>query len=117
MAQQGIPEPLDKETIIKGLGESIFSRNLLLYETINSTNILAKELAIKGAPEGTVVIAEEQTAGKGRLDRRWLSQSHKNLLFTILLVPPFGAEHIFLLTMMLDAGLVCDRRSKGYDRG
>jgi BirA family transcriptional regulator, biotin operon repressor / biotin---[acetyl-CoA-carboxylase] ligase len=94
-------EQLDTERLINNLGETIFSRNLILYQTINSTNIAAKDLAMKGAPEGTVVITEEQSAGKGRLDRKWLSQSHKNLMFTILLRPPFGADHIFLLTMML----------------
>jgi BirA family transcriptional regulator, biotin operon repressor / biotin---[acetyl-CoA-carboxylase] ligase len=94
-------EQLDRETLIKGLGKSIFSQNLIIYQKINSTNVVAKDMATKGAPEGTIVIAEEQTAGKGRLDRRWLSNSHKNLLFTILLRPSWGADNIFLLTMML----------------
>jgi BirA family transcriptional regulator, biotin operon repressor / biotin---[acetyl-CoA-carboxylase] ligase len=94
-------EQLDRETLIKGLGKSIFSQNLILHQKINSTNVIAKELAMKGAPEGTIVIAEEQTAGKGRLDRKWLSPGRENLLFTILLRPHWGADNIFLLTMML----------------
>ena len=101
MEPQGIPEPLNKETIIRGLGESIFSRNIILYQRINSTNVLAKELALNGAPEGTLVLAEEQTAGKGRLNRKWLSPDRENLLFTILLRPPWDADNIFLLTMIL----------------
>jgi BirA family transcriptional regulator, biotin operon repressor / biotin---[acetyl-CoA-carboxylase] ligase len=94
-------EPLDKERLVQGLGDSIFSQNLILHQKINSTNVVAKELAMKGAPEGTIVIAEEQTAGKGRLDRKWVSPGRENLLFTILLRPPWGAENVFQLTMML----------------
>jgi BirA family transcriptional regulator, biotin operon repressor / biotin---[acetyl-CoA-carboxylase] ligase len=94
-------EFLDQDIIIKGLGRSIFSGNFIFHKKIDSTNMLAKELALKGAPHGTLVLAEEQTAGKGRLDRKWLSQGHENLLFTILLRPTLNAENIFPLTMIL----------------
>lgn len=94
-------EPLEKDFIIKGLKGSIFSKNFHIYEIISSTNTLAKEMAIKGAPHGTGVIAEDQTTGKGRLDRKWLSRGHENLLFTILLRPSLDAGNIFILTMIL----------------
>ena len=95
------PAPFDRNKIISGLVESIFTKNLILHQKINSTNTLAKELALKGAPHGTLVLAEEQAAGKGRLDRKWLSQGHENLLFTILLRPTLNADNIFPLTMIL----------------
>ena len=95
------PAPFDRNKIISGLVESIFTKNLILHQKINSTNTLAKELAMKGAPHGTLVLAEEQAAGKGRLDRKWLSQGHENLLFTILLRPTLNADNIFPLTMIL----------------
>jgi len=94
-------ESLEKDFIIQGLKGSIFSKNIHIYEIISSTNTLAKEMATKGAPHGTVVLAEEQTAGKGRLDRRWLSRGHENLLFTILLRPQLDIDKIFVLTMSL----------------
>jgi len=94
-------EPLDKDLIVKGLKGSVFSGNFIFHEIINSTNTLAKALAIKGAPHGTVVLAEEQTAGKGRLDRKWISRGHENLLFTILIRPSLDASNIFILTMIL----------------
>jgi BirA family biotin operon repressor/biotin-[acetyl-CoA-carboxylase] ligase len=94
-------EFLDQEIIIKGLGRSVFSGNLIFHKKIHSTNTLAKELALKGAPHGTLVLAEEQTAGKGRLDRKWLSRGHENLLFTLLLRPTLNADNIFPLTMIL----------------
>jgi BirA family biotin operon repressor/biotin-[acetyl-CoA-carboxylase] ligase len=94
-------EFLDQAAIIKGLGKSVFSGNLIFHKRIDSTNTHAKELALKGAPHGTVVLAEEQTAGKGRLDRKWLSHGHENLLFTILLRPSLKTDKIFILTMIL----------------
>jgi len=106
MASQKISETLDKDIIIKGLGSSLFSKNLVFHERINSTNALAKELALKDAPEGTLIIAEEQTAGKGRLDRKWLSPGKENLLFTILLRPPLDADNVFLLTMILAVSVI-----------
>jgi BirA family transcriptional regulator, biotin operon repressor / biotin---[acetyl-CoA-carboxylase] ligase len=104
-------EPLDREKLIKGLGESIFSQNFILHQKINSTNVLARELALNGAPEGTLILAEEQTAGKGRLDRKWLSPGKENLLFTILLRPPWGAENVFLLTMMLAISVIDEAKN------
>jgi BirA family transcriptional regulator, biotin operon repressor / biotin---[acetyl-CoA-carboxylase] ligase len=94
-------ESLDKDIIIKELGGSIFSRNFIFHQKLDSTNTLAKEMALKGEPHGTIILAEEQTAGRGRLDRRWLSQGHENLLFSILLRPSLNADNIFLLTMIL----------------
>ena len=96
-----ISEPLDRDIIINGLGRSIFSKNFIFHPIINSTNAHVKELALKGAPEGTLVLAEEQTGGRGRMDRKWLSAGQENILFTILLRPPLDADGIFLLTMIL----------------
>ncbi|MGB8951857.1 MAG: biotin--[acetyl-CoA-carboxylase] ligase [Candidatus Aminicenantales bacterium] len=56
-------------------------------KTCPSTNDLAKKLAEGGAPEGTVVIAEEQTKGKGRKGRAWFSAQKKGLYFSLILRP------------------------------
>lgn len=101
-----ISEPLNKIIIIRGLGKSLFSKNFIFHQRINSTNKYIKELAIKGAPEGTIVLAEEQTRGKGRLNRKWLSQGHENLLFSILLRPLLEPNNIFLLTMILAVSVI-----------
>jgi len=106
MEQQKISYCLDKDIIIRGLGSSIFSKNLILHERIDSTNKLAKELALKGAQDGTVVLAEEQVAGKGRMDRRWLSPSHTNLLFTIIMRPKLDPNDTFILTMILAVAVI-----------
>jgi BirA family biotin operon repressor/biotin-[acetyl-CoA-carboxylase] ligase len=67
------PDSLSPEQITPLLMGSPIGANIVYRKTVDSTNDLAKELAEKGAPEGTVVIAEEQTSGKGRLDRGWVS--------------------------------------------
>lgn len=83
------------------LGRSIFTRNLIYYESAVSTNTLAKQLAQKGASEGTLILTEYQTAGRGRMGRKWLSQRYSNLLFSILLRPSLPPHEIFVLTMIL----------------
>ena len=55
------------------------------FEEIDSTNIRINELAKDGAEHGTVVVADKQTAGKGRRGRTWESPAGTNLYFSILL--------------------------------
>lgn len=85
----------------KKLGSSLFAHNIIYHKAINSTNTLAKELAANGAPEGTLVLAEEQTEGRGRINRVWLSPAYENLYFTIVLRPCVQAEQLFVFTMIL----------------
>jgi len=92
---------LQPSILRKGLGQSFFATNLVFHEIADSTNSLARELGANGAPEGTVVMAEVQTAGRGRMERRWLSPGYVNLLFSLLLRPPMKAEQVFGLTMLL----------------
>ena len=58
------------------------------FETTDSTNTVAQQLARAGAAEGTVVIAETQTKGRGRLGRSWISPPFRNLYLSIVLRPP-----------------------------
>jgi BirA family biotin operon repressor/biotin-[acetyl-CoA-carboxylase] ligase len=57
------------------------------YESLDSTMDEARRLAERGSPEGTVVIAERQTRGRGRFDRRWRSPGGQGLLFSVVLRP------------------------------
>jgi len=94
-----IMETIQTDKICRQLGESIFSRNIVFYNTLDSTNTVAKDLAGKGAPEGTIVLTEEQTGGRGRMGRRWLSPGYMNLLFSVLMRPHMKAENVFALSM------------------
>lgn len=65
--------------------------NVVAYDVLPSTSDLLKALAAGGAPEGTVVVAREQTRGRGQRDHRWLSIRDKGLYLSVLLRPPWAA--------------------------
>lgn len=69
-----------------------------VYPVVSSTNTVLKEMAEQGAPEGTVVIAEEQTAGKGRMGKNFYSPSKTGIYVSILLRPTISAEESLFLT-------------------
>lgn len=95
-----IPDILDSKTIFYGLKTQIFGHRLEIYETIDSTNSRAKILALGGAQEGTIVIADTQTAGRGRMDRIWISPAKKGLWLSIILKPPISPERAPELTVL-----------------
>lgn len=84
-----------------------FGRPVYLFQHLGSTNDQARQLAEGGAPEGLMVVAEEQTAGRGRNQRRWLTPPGSALAFSLVLRPPLRADQATRLTML--AGLaVCE---------
>jgi len=68
-----------------------FGKNVIFLREVDSTNDLAKELAANGAVEGTVVVAETQKAGRGRLGREWISLKG-GLYFSVVLRPNVRAN-------------------------
>ncbi|MDI6853885.1 MAG: biotin--[acetyl-CoA-carboxylase] ligase [Deltaproteobacteria bacterium] len=98
---EGAPDKLLPEEILWGLNTRKWRGPIHHFETIASTNDLAKELGAKGAPEGTLVVAEEQQAGRGRLGRQWDSPRGVGLYATLLLrpeLPPLDMPQITLTT-------------------
>jgi BirA family transcriptional regulator, biotin operon repressor / biotin---[acetyl-CoA-carboxylase] ligase len=73
--------------------------NLLRYDSLPSTNTEAARQAAAGAPEGLCVVAREQTAGRGRQQRRWASPRDAGLYFSLLLRPAFDAPRWPLITL------------------
>lgn len=71
------------------------------YDEIGSTNVEAKRLAEAGAPHGTLVVADMQTAGRGRRGRSWISPAGTNIYFTILLKPEFAPDQASMLTLVI----------------
>lgn len=88
---------LSENEIHFGLHTRDFGRKVYTFDVIDSTNLFAKTLTSQSAPHGTLIIAEEQTAGKGRLGRRWQSEKGANLLFSLILHPKFHFEKTKLL--------------------
>jgi BirA family transcriptional regulator, biotin operon repressor / biotin---[acetyl-CoA-carboxylase] ligase len=73
---------------------------IIRFETIRSTNTEAAEQARRGANEGLCVIADQQTAGRGRHGRSWVSDAGAGLYFSIVLRPRFEMLHFSLITLM-----------------
>ena len=76
-------------------------RSLYYYDAIDSTNLQAKRLAEEGAPDGTVVVADQQSAGRGRRGRTWASPAGANLYFTVLLRPKIAPDKASMLTLVM----------------
>jgi BirA family biotin operon repressor/biotin-[acetyl-CoA-carboxylase] ligase len=91
---------LDIPNIQAHLTTQVFGRNLVVLTRTGSTNDVAKDLAAQGAPEGTVVVVEEQTAGRGRMGRRWLAPPGTCLLCSILFCPTLPPARTNRLTML-----------------
>lgn len=107
-------EDLSPATIAGTLRTGRFGRALHYFATAGSTNDIARELARSGAPEGTVVLAEEQTRGRGRLGRAWLAPPRSCLLLSLVLRPALAVEEAFRLTMLCSvAAAVAVERATG----
>jgi BirA family biotin operon repressor/biotin-[acetyl-CoA-carboxylase] ligase len=78
----------------------VMGRPLYYFPTIGSTNVEARRLAASGAPEGTLLVADEQTAGKGRLGRRWSAPPNTCLLMSLLFRPTLSPSQAPRLTML-----------------
>lgn len=81
----------------------LLGRKVFALDCVTSTNEVARKLGKEGYPEGTLVIAEEQSSGKGRYERSWFSPPHKGLWFSMILRPQTQHDKISFLTLL--AGL------------
>ena len=81
------PTDLDIEALRSVLSGRLIGHAVLYHETLDSTMDEARRLADDGAPEGTVVIAEKQSGGRGRFDRAWVSPPGSGLLLSVVLRP------------------------------
>jgi BirA family biotin operon repressor/biotin-[acetyl-CoA-carboxylase] ligase len=97
---------LDHQSIAAGLTTRFIGRRLVYIAKVGSTQDLAKDLAAQGAPEGTLVMADEQSAGRGRLSRRWVAPAGSSLLMSLLLRPQLNPAHLHRLTMACSLGIV-----------
>lgn len=93
------PDILRQSEIKTGLKTKVIGKEIHIFPEIASTNTRAMEMAWDNAHEGTVVIAEIQTSGKGRLGRKWISPKG-NLYFTVILRPDIPMHKAPLITLM-----------------
>ncbi|MGB8479283.1 MAG: biotin--[acetyl-CoA-carboxylase] ligase [Acidobacteriaceae bacterium] len=100
-------ESLDLDVLQKALAGTIFDGHLHLFSSIQSTNTHAMQEGAKAAPHGSVYIAEEQTAGRGRGDHAWHSELYTGIYVSILLRPQLAAADGLWLS--LATGLAVQR--------
>jgi BirA family transcriptional regulator, biotin operon repressor / biotin---[acetyl-CoA-carboxylase] ligase len=98
-----VPDLLTPDMLKGRLKGSVFGKRIYHFLRTESTNHVAMELGYADEPEGAVVLAEEQTAGRGRAGRTWHSERGTGLYITLLLRPKISPVQAPLLTMM--AGL------------
>lgn len=94
-----MPDILRQGDIKRGLKNRVIGKVIHLLSEVASTNTLAMEMAANGTPEGTVVIAETQTGGKGRRGRTWISPKG-NLYLSVVLRPNIPMHMAPLITLM-----------------
>ena len=88
-----------------------------VLETATSTNAVAAERARAGATEGLVIVAEHQTAGRGRLNRTWETPARSGLMFSLVLRPDLPAADWPWLPLLTGHVVAKVLRSAGYDAG
>lgn len=97
---QSIPDLVIPEQIIPNLKTKQLGRTIEYYTTCESTQIIAADKAREGAPHGTVVIAEEQTDGRGRLDRSWNSTANKGIWMSVIIRPAISPQFAAQFTLV-----------------
>jgi len=98
-----VPDILTPDLIRKRLKGNLFGKRVYHFFKTDSSNRVAMDLAYAGEPEGAVILAEEQTAGRGRAGRSWHSERGTGLYLSLLLRPQLSPVQAPLLTML--AGL------------
>lgn len=79
---------------------TVLGQEIYYFNEIDSTNNQAKKLAVDGCPEGTIVVAEAQGDGRGRLSRSWFSPYGKGIFLSVVLRPPFSPMEAAKCTLM-----------------
>ncbi len=94
------PDALIDSEISFGLQTKLIGTKIAAYLSVASTNISAQKLADQGATEGTIIVSEQQTKGKGRFSRHWHSIVKKGIYCSIILRPNFKPEDAPGLSLM-----------------
>ncbi len=95
-----VPDILVPSLLRPELGDHVIGHSIVHYFRTESTNDVAMALAAQGAAHGTVVVAEEQTAGRGRLGRTWYSEKLSGIYTSVILRPPLSPATAPVLTLM-----------------
>ena len=96
----GIPDKMLPEEVTWKLGTKIIGKKVYSYQSTSSTMDIANQLANSDAQEGTCVFAEQQTKGRGRLGREWISPKGKGIYLSVILRPKILPQEAPKITLM-----------------
>ena len=108
------PNYLNESSLKSLLHNKIIGKNLIVLDSVNSTNDYLKKLGNEGCEKGTVVAAREQTRGKGRLGRTWQSKKDDGIAFSVLLRPNVAPSEVSAITPL--AGLAVCKAIREYTK-
>lgn len=108
------PDYLNESSLKTLLHNKIIGKNLIVLDSVNSTNDYLKKLGNEGCENGTVVAAREQTRGKGRLGRTWQSKKDDGIVFSVLLRPNVAPSEVSAITPL--AGLAVCKTIREYTK-
>jgi len=110
---KSVPKLLYPEEILSGLKTTLFGRNIHYFDEAGSSNDIAKKMA-ETAEEGTIVIVEQQTGGRGRLGRQWASPKG-GIWFSTILKPRIALAAASRLTLTFGLSVAKTLRQNGFD--
>lgn len=115
---RAVTDELSAREILPHLGNCPWRDTVTVFDTIDSTNNRCKTLAAQGAPAGTVLVADCQTGGRGRLGRSFLSPPHSGVYLSVILRPGAAPQELMHLTCGV-AEAMCDavERAAGFRPG
>lgn len=108
------PDYLNESSLKSLLHNKIIGKNLIVLDSVDSTNDYLKKLGNEGCENGTVVIAREQTKGKGRLGRTWQTKKDDGIAFSVLLRPNAAPSEVSAITPL--AGLAVCKAIREYTK-
>ena len=94
------PDILSEAEIRRYLAQPEIGAQMEVYRELDSTNNRAKQLAARGAPHGTLIAADSQTAGRGRFSRQFYSPPHSGIYLSFILRPALPAERAVMITSL-----------------
>lgn len=101
------PDRLFVSEVARQLNTKFIAKKIYYFDTVSSTMDTAWQLAIKGSPDGTIILTESQTKGRGRLGRSWFSPKYKGIYLSLILRPKILPNQTPLITLM-SAVSVCE---------
>ncbi len=110
------PDLLLPEEVRYGLKTGFIGQNIIYYDTIQSTNLEARREIAAGAPEGTVIVAETQEMGRGRLERSFFSP-RGGIWFSVILRPKFLPQEAPKCTLMAAVSVAMAMERFGFSVG